>query len=423
MSIESIKYLPLKETIIGMQNEYKLSYYGYFSLYFNFVEDDKLPAAAGVTFNKHLIFMYNPILLDEYYVKYGSNFLKFLVIHEVNHILLKHHFRTGERNHELSNIAQDMIINYSIKKDFTFQYEDFFYIDKDCPQINFISNEYKELHVYELLYDFILNKNEVKQESNENGEGQESNKEGQESNENGEGQKSKGKRKELNKNDKDKIRNKSQGKLVDVHDNKEVSENEFEKNDIIIKGIHDSLKSRGLISSESIEEIFKFKKKRTIVSVFKRVFVSGNLSCRTYKKLSRRNNFLKGKKKEGKDINLIVDTSGSLYQELDKYMGQIIGNFNIYLIQIDTEIRFNGHIENINKWKKIKKIGGGGTILQPAIEHIIKVKRQKNPIYFISDFQCDKLDFNGIKSKVIFIKSKDSIDPVFSNLINYKIVS
>lgn len=386
MSLESIKYMPLKEAIIGMQNDYKFAYYGFFCLYFKFVEDEEIPAAGGVTVvdRSTLVFAYNSGELEKFVKKYGDKFLRFFVVHEVNHILLQHILRVGERDKQLSNIAQDMIINSLIKKDFDFSFDDFFYVENNYPQLNYRAKEYTDPHVFEFLYDFLFDKKETSKKNKGSGE----------------------------------------GKLVDDHSGLgEIDESTSIQIDSIIKSIHDSLKQRGFLGTNGIEEMFKIKKKKSIVNVFKRVFTSGSDKFSSYQRLSRRNSMLKGKKKIGKDINLILDTSGSLYNELDKCIGNIIGNYNIFLIQVDTEVTFSGYIKSLARWKNVKKCGGGGTTLQPAIDFLIKNKRHRIPIFFVSDYISDILDFKGIESKVTFIKSEDSQKPSFKNCSNFKIIS
>jgi len=396
MSLESIKYIPLRDAVIEMQNSNKYNYYGFFALYFNFVEDEKLPAAAGVSIrNKKFVFHYSPSLLEDYKNKYGKEFFHFLVTHEVQHILLNHIFRTGERNHQISNIAQDMLINQGIKDEFSFDYNDFYYADKKYPFYD--PKKYKGPMFFEPLYDYIFQDLESQTKPNQLGQGQ--SQPGQ-----GKGQL-------------------GGGVLVDVHFENDLTENEITEIEYMTKEIHDSLKARGLHGTAGIEKIFQIKRKKNIVNVFKRIFTNSSLKDPTYKKLSRRYDMLKGKKKTGKDINLIVDTSGSLYDELDQYMGGIVGNYNIYLIQIDTEVTFEGNLKSLSQWKKVTKKGGGGTTLQPAIDLLVKMKRQHIPTYFVSDFYCDELDFQGFTSQVTLIKSKDSTDPVIKNCRKIKIVS
>jgi predicted metal-dependent peptidase len=419
--LSTIKYEPLKNTIIEMQIKSRYNYYGYFALYFDFIEKTDLPAAAGVTVkNRRLQFYYNPEICDRMINEHGDSFMRFLVMHEVQHILLNHVMRTGERNHKLSNIAQDMLINTMIKNDYGFNYTEFFYADRSYTMpIKFDHNKYSGPLTYEALYNEIFDQTEEEDRNRAKGDGDpESNSDGEggQGSGNGESQPSDGS---------------GSGKLVDDHEMKnEMDEGETAEEkaaneamvDSLVREIHDSLKARGFSASSGVEQMFNFKKQKPIVNVFKRVFGNGKLKAPTYRKLSRRHHLLKGKRKENKDVNIILDTSGSLYSELDEYIGQVVGNYNCYVIQIDTKVQFAGHIKNIQEWKKLKKMGCGGTILQPAIEKLKEEKRGDIQTVFVSDFYCETLDFKGIKGDMIFVKTKGATDPVFKNCARHKVV-
>lgn len=378
MSIESISYLPLRDAIIKMQNTYQYRYYGYFALYFNYIEDKQMSFCGGVRINnRHLEFFYNSELLEKQTNKDGIGFLEFFVIHEIQHILLNHSNRRGDRNTEISNIAQDMLINTGIKNEYKYDFKDFYYVDKKYDNLKWDPSKYKDPLVFEFVYDALLLQNPNIKICNI--------------------------------------------KLVDKHfEENNLDESESAIVDVLIKDLHEGLKIRGF-NPGSIEEVLNFKKEKSIVNVFKRVFSSGLLKERTYKRLSRRVKELKGKKKENKDINLILDTSGSLYNELDKYIGNVIGKYYIYLVQVDTEVKFHKHIHSISEWKKTKKIGNGGTVLQPSIDFLVKNRRSNFPTYLVSDFYCDELDFSKIKSNVVLVKTKDAAIPKIKNCKKVKI--
>jgi predicted metal-dependent peptidase len=366
MSIESINCIPLKEAIIGMQLDKELCYYGQFALYFSFVEEQMDFAASVLCSGQKLFFYYNSKKIEEYVLKHGNDFLKFLVIHEINHILLNHQLRTGERDHKLANIAQDMIINSSIKSEYKLSFNDFYYIPEN----------YKDKIIFECLYDFLL------EEDKKSGFCKE---------------------------------------FVDKHN--EMKENEQGFFETLIKEIHERLKAKGFIGSKIIEDLIYWKKEKSIVNIFKTIFNNGKIKTSTYKKLSRRCPLLKGKKKINKDINVILDTSGSLFDELGSYISNIIVSHNVFLVQCDTKVTFHKHIKSINDWKKVKKSGGGGTILQPSIDFLIDKKRSKIPTYFVSDFECEELDFKSSFKYVVFIKSEKDRDISIKNIKSFKVFS
>ena len=408
--IENIKSEELKRTIIDMQVDEDKMYYGFFAMYFNFVEKNDMGACAGVTIkNRQFFFYYNSELIAEQVEKDGLNFLKFLVIHECQHILLSHIQRTGERNHKISNIAQDMIINDMIKEHQNYYFEDFYYLGNDYKNLGWKANEFEGLKMYEEVYEVLIENQPEQDPEDGDGDG-----ESQDGDGDGDGNgtpkdgKSKGKGKP------------QQGKLVDDHsmlneDEKNMSSSDKAIVDSMIKDINESLKARGMNAGQGIENQFAFKKKKTIVNVFKRVFGNGNIKSPTYRKLSRRHNMLKGRKKESKDVNLVLDTSGSLYAELEEYLPKLVGNWNCYVVQVDTSVQFAGHVKNMAGWKKVAKKGGGGTILQPALDHLVEQNRHTIPTAFLSDFYAEELDLAKLKAPITFVKSNGAIAPKYRN--------
>ena len=406
--IDGIKHDGLKQAIITMQNSAEYRFYGYYALYFQFVEEEKLPAAAGVTIkNKRFMFYYNSTLIDEMVEKHSENWLKFLVVHEVSHILLNHVGRTGDRNHQISNIAQDMLINDAIAKDHGLSYKDFFYRSRDYEQLGFVASEYKEKDIYEPLYAHIITNIPEPQKNNGcEGEG-ECKDEGQQDS-SGSG-KDEGQQNSLGQG------NQLGAELVDYHSEEEISEQDAELAKQTAKEIAETLKQRGFNPGEVLGNMFNYKKEKTVINVFKRVFSSGKLRQPTYRKLNRRlPGVKKGFKKENRDVNVVLDTSGSLFSELDQYVGQLVGKWNVYLVQVDTKVAWSGHIKTEKDWKKVKKQGGGGTILSPAFEHLKENNRSDIPTVIVTDGYTDNLDLSYIKAPVTIVLTKDSIVPPHS---------
>jgi predicted metal-dependent peptidase len=419
-NIKGITHEGLRDAVISMQIDGEsAAYYGQFALYFNFIEDHKLPAAAGVTvIDGNITFVYNSIKIDEHVKEFGDMFLTFLVIHECQHILLNHILRGEGMKHSIANIAQDMLINTQIQKDFGISYPPFYYFDRDYADLEYKHDDYKGLPIFEPLYNHILDNapedfDDGKGEGGE-GEGGEGNGQGTP----GQGQGKGGQPKDGKGNGK--------GRLVDDHEAmQEFLENmtgaDKSKLDSMVMEIHDTLKARGYGVSGGVETMFNMKKEKPVVNVFKKILGNGKIKSGTYRKMSRRNPKLKGKRKENKDVNLIVDTSGSIYSELSEIMPQLVGNFNVYCVQIDTSVKFAGHVKNFKDWKNVPITGGGGTTLQPAIDKLIEERRGHIQTIFASDYYCEELDFAGIGGEVAFVKTQGATEPKFRNCAKHKI--
>lgn len=431
MKIESIKCEALRDAIIGMQVSTKMNYYGYFALYFDFIEDNTLKAAAGVTIRgKKLLFYYNSILVDQMANKLGNDFLSFLVIHECQHILLSHITRTGDRNQKLSNIVQDMIINLGIKQEYGFNFDDFFYADKkyNGNPIKFDPKEYAKQQfngiIFEPMYAYILENTPPQSGEGDDDEDSDGEGNGGSSGSSGDEDSSDG-----SKGSKGNKKSKAEGQLVDDHimnkdsESGTLNDSEIAQMEAMVREIHENLKARGFNPGKIIGENFEYKRGKSIVNVFRKVFGNGTLKDKTYRHLSRRCPGLKGNRKDNRDINIILDTSGSLYNELDEYINLVVGKFSSYVVQVDTRVVWDGHLKTMADWKKVKKCGGGGTILQPGIDKLIELKRQNYPLYFVSDFYCESLDLSKYKGPVIFIKSKGSTNPVWTGSKQVKTIS
>jgi len=130
-----------------------LPYYGNFLLFMNFIERKDLPTCAVNITAKGMNFYYNSKFLDGKTQKE----VNFIVIHEIFHLLWSHPKRTmtGQYEHKLANIAQDMIINHIIWEDIAHSFID---IPKDAKGRNmtlFVPKEYKGSLIFEEIYEWL----------------------------------------------------------------------------------------------------------------------------------------------------------------------------------------------------------------------------------------------------------------------------
>ncbi len=103
---------------VGRENN--LIYYFHFCNYMNFYEvdpsDTTFPTAGVNVTTKGCNFYYNRYFIESL----TEPMLMYLIIHEVDHLLLQHSKRSNFYNmvHELSNMAQDYVINHNINETF-----------------------------------------------------------------------------------------------------------------------------------------------------------------------------------------------------------------------------------------------------------------------------------------------------------------
>ena len=168
-----------------------LPYYGNFNLFITFHERKDIDTCGVNMTAKGMQFYYSSEFLD----RMSQKETNFITLHEDFHLLWNHPKRTitGQYDHKLSNIAQDMIINHIIWEDIPNNYVE---IPKDPNGRNmalFVPKEYPGKLIFEELYEWLRDekeKHDKKKQQNQcstcNGTGQKQ--DSQKGNQPGEGQ-------------------------------------------------------------------------------------------------------------------------------------------------------------------------------------------------------------------------------------------
>ncbi len=154
--------------VMLIDTKVNLPYYGNFNLFISFHEDSKAVPTCGVNMTtRGMQFYYNSAFLE----KLSQKEVNFITLHEDFHLLWNHPKRTitGQYDHKLSNIAQDMIINHIIWEDIP---SSFVEIPKDDSGKNmalFIPKEYTGKLIFEEVYEWLRDeqdKHKKKKEKN-----------------------------------------------------------------------------------------------------------------------------------------------------------------------------------------------------------------------------------------------------------------
>jgi len=463
-------YKCIEEMLINVDLDYQ--YYGEFAGYINFYLTRDMPMPTmGVNISKEgMNFYYD----DRFVEKLSQKEVNYAVIHEILHLIFKHPKRTTTNyNKQLSNIAQDMIINHIIDTDFSSSFT------KRPKGLIELSKEYKKMVdnnkaklYFENLYDFLIKKQEeYEDEKSKNGQGQQGQgQEGQDGEsgqgqegqggESGQGQEGQGGEKEdkdgksgqgQNKMDpnapdengqypngkQSKIekqlrdifdRMKAEKKIKELFDNHMENEVDEDYAKEMVEQVKQGLKARGLERGnvETVLEKLQRKRKDHLKEIKRSV---AHLFGRSIKKTITLPSILgkeglKGKKRTGKGLNVILDSSGSMYGEFEKTLSFIFQrNVLINLIQVDTQVQDYVTIDNMKDFKKLKIKGLGGTVLQPGIDYIKEKPELENlNLLILTDGYTDELNFNGLKgckkALVLTTASKCPISP--SNSIPVK---
>jgi predicted metal-dependent peptidase len=135
-----------------------LPYYGEFNLHINFVENDSVGTCGVNVSSKGMNFFYSPKFLEDM----SQKEVNFITLHEDFHLLFNHPKRTvtGQYDHKMSNIAQDMIINHVIWEDIPHAFVE---IPKNKDGKNmalFVPKEYTGKLIFEELYEWLKDEKE-----------------------------------------------------------------------------------------------------------------------------------------------------------------------------------------------------------------------------------------------------------------------
>jgi len=437
-----------------------LPYYGEFNLHVSFHEQDSIGTCAVNVTSKGMNFYYSPKFLENM----SQKEVNFITLHEDFHLLFNHPRRTitGQYDHKLSNIAQDMIINHVIWEDIPHAFVE---IPKSPDGKNmalFVPKEYTGKLIFEELYEWLKDEKEKWQkEQKQNSECQSCNGSGkkdqsQKGDQSGEGQQpgeGKGEKKDgegegqgescpdcqgtgneggndssgkpsygpYGKNpskDGDSLDTWSKeqifqdmengnGEYLDKHIGDDVPE---ELRDAMVKDVMERLAARGLSAGNVEQTLNKLRKKRKdYLREIKRAvsnMIFGTVKERTIVKPNRKGiSGLKGARKVKTKINVGLDTSGSMGGQgtFERVLSYVYRNdIEINFMESDTQVNW---VENIKSKRQLESIpikGLGGTCLQPMIDYIVEHHNDCNSV-LLTDGYTDTLDFSKVRGRVLII--------------------
>jgi len=196
----------------------------------------------------------------------------------------------------------------------------------------------------------------------------------------------------------------------------------------MVSDVISKLKNRGVVSND-LEKIINSLRETRIdyMSLIKSKtnLIISNTKRKTYIKPNRKGlEGIKGKKKTGYGINCILDTSGSMYDQFDLVLSTIFKNgLFINLIQIDTEVKSTLKIKSKYDLEKIVIKGLGGTELQPAINHIANdVELCKFNTVILTDGHTDTLDTSKLK-QVLILSSGTECDLIYYDNVTHILIN
>ena len=368
----------LEDLVIKMLTISELSVYGNLLARTVFKEESNIPTLGVHIVNRSIELVYNSSFIEQQ----NDKQLTFLLLHEMFHIMLKHIEReTNVSNHEIANIAEDMLINEAIMNSTLFQNHidlprengRFSGVCKESVQ-DMTGEKYKDLETFEAAYMWLKSRipqDQINQAVQQIGNG-----------------------------------NIKVG--FDCHIPDQAADEDI---DIISEDAYDMAKSRGTLPGK-LEQMKQalLNKKPDYLKIIKKIVSNYLMHGMKFKTFTRPHIYgiegLKGHTYREYQINCILDTSGSMCNEFEKVLAYLYKNkVIITLIQIDTEIQSISTITNTKDIQNIKISGYGGTVLQPALDYISKSKLNNYCNLILTDGYTDRLNFKNIRKNTLILST------------------
>lgn len=321
------------------------------------------------------------LLNSDWFVSMSEEVRKSVIVHEIDHVARLHMIRKGDRDHQLWNIACDMVINrWMVNERFTFEGESHI----QCP------DEYKDL-CEEEIYDKLL--------------------------EDAENSKSLGDPDDLMAGD-------DEGGSLSPLDKATIIGN-------VMTAVHAAkMSDKTGNMTGTYEEIIK---SLTVVKVDWKEKLQNRLTEKSMKQTSwkRRNRnfkeiYIPGKIEEDGALDSVVffqDCSGSVdSQELAQanaeaqFIKQTFRPKSMKIIQFDTSITNIIEVDESNELEELKIVGRGGTSLREVHKYI--EDNQPNLVVIFSDLECQPMDPINQKTEVIWVVVRSGITPPFGDYVH-----
>ena len=433
-----------------------LPYYGEFCLHISYHEQDAIGTCGVNVGTKGMNFYWSPKFLE--YISQKE--VNFITLHEIFHLLFNHPQRTvsGQYDHKLANIVQDMIINHVIWEDISHSFVEIPKGEDGKNMALFVPKEYTGKLIFEELYEWMNDQKDKWQKSEKknqeckscNGTGKKQEEKGEKGEEKGEkdGQKGDGQGDgdsepcpdcsgTGNKDGKDSTgkpsygpygKNPSKdGEAMDtwskeqIFDNMEKNNGEYldkhiddgvpeEMREAMVRDVMDRLAARGLSAGNIETTLNKLRKKRKdYLREIKRAIsniIFGTIKQKTIVKPNRRQIAgLKGNRKVKTMINVILDTSGSMggsgtFEKVLSYVYR--SDIEINFMESDTQINWVQKIKNKRGLESIPIKGLGGTVMQIGIDHVVEHFNNCNTV-LLTDGYTDTLDCSKLKGRLLII--------------------
>ena len=419
----------IADAVTDMLYSSYLPYYAEFIQSVNFVESRV--GTCGVSVGERGINFY----WDRVYIESSSHQqIIFTIVHEVMHLILGHHSRGLGMNMGVANLAADMVINSIIHGELMVgeNLGDQSYTpgvtcknmisvpvdDEGNNAVVFLPVDYNGDEFFEDVYDWLLGRYDLWVAGRLTGTGYGYN----------------------GKSYTGSIMNpvkmydicdffanmqSNNGLTFDCHPDDEVPPDVREAH---VGVVIDRLRNKSESGEYASAILHKLRKPaRDYLSHVKRQLdsrITGRLSTKTITRPSRRVPGMKGRKKEGANINIILDTSMSMSSDIEKVLSCVYSRDVVStVIQCDTDVRSVTIVRKMSELQKLEVKGLGGTRLMPAINHITgDAKLRSRNTVVLTDGHTDVLDFSGMTGNVLVVSTSKECDVKGSNKVKQIVI-
>lgn len=419
--------------------KFELPFYGEFNLNINFRDSTKkMRTCATNVKSTGMYFYYNADFLSslntvdgeisgvgEEEIKFNKwerqKQVNFLLLHNNYHLLFNHPQRmiAGNFKPSFANIAQDMIINSTLWGDIT---QEFIsvpkYPDNKENRASDVANKHMALFIprkyveqdgdaiFEELYSW-LREEHMRWDNNRKQNSDQPNTDPMYGDYGVYGENNTS----VNMFSLDYIfsqLDENEGSFMDEHMDDTVPE---EVRENFVNDVIEGLRGRGLVKGDIETTLDKLRKKRKdYLREIKRCIsndILGNIKKKSLSKPNRRGiKGLKGNKKIKAEINVILDTSGSMGGLFEKVLSYVFQrDITINMFQVDTEVHGVKKITSMREMQHIDIQGLGGTMLQPGIDMLTEKgsEYQNYNTVILTDGYCDTLDLSKVNGRVLGI--------------------
>ena len=346
----------------------------------------------------------------DFFNKLNEEERKFVLAHEVWHVIYMHFLRQNARETELWNIATDCEINYMLRTENFTSPEQLCYPDKEVEGKN-----------AEEIYEYLLKKAK-KQNKNSN-----MNNDSPSGGSNGKGNFSGQFDDHYSENENDVVKLPSDQwgeKGIDKDFTPRISQDASERiREMVISEAQRYERTQGKLPSYLENVINRIRKPEINWREYLAQFVSSCIGDRRVWLPPNRHyvwsgGYFQSRRGEKIEVVVTVDTSGSTTCDLPKFMAELInlletfGNYEMTVIQCDAEVHdvsvYDASNEYpINNPELIKWKGFGGSDLNPAFDEIIKRSIQGSLHIVFTDGYIDVPKKNPLQIPTLFVLTSD----------------